>query len=182
MTPSRIDLSKKYALAYIHVFEKDIDSSVLDSFEKAYAFLSDHKNMLFLLSLYETTKEEKQKIVTKFINFFAFPESLHKLIDLLLHNKDLCLLADVLRDMYCFYKKEQGIEDLEISSSCPISAEKESTLHDFFAKLSDKKYRVKIKQDANLIAGIRMQSDTLLWEHSVAKKMKKLRFELLKKV
>lgn len=182
MTPSRIDISKKYALAYIHIFKEDIDVSMLDTFKTAYAFLSEYKNMLFLLSLYETTTDDKQKIITKFIDFFKLPKSLCKLFDLLIKHKEIYLLADVLRDIYCFYKKEFNIEDLEIRSSSKLSKDDEKDLIKFFSKLSDKKYKINIEQDAELIAGIRMQSDTLLWEHSVAKKMKKLRFDLLKKV
>lgn len=182
MTPSRIDVSKKYALAYINVFKHDLDGSILDKLKVAYEFLSKNTNMLFLLSSYETTFEEKQKIATTFVDFFSFPRSMHKLIDLLLEKKNICLLADILRDAYCCYKKDNNIEDVTICSSAPLSEEDQETLGQFFVGLSDKKYRINIEQDADLVAGIRMQSDTLLWEHSVAKKMKKLRFDLLKKV
>jgi F-type H+-transporting ATPase subunit delta len=182
MTPSRTDISKKYALAFIHVFKQDLDGSILDKLKAAYEFLSKNTNMLFLLSSYDTTPEEKQKIATTFVDFFSFPQSMHKLIDLLLQKKHICLLADILRDAYCCYKKENNIEDLEIRSSSILSEDDQKILGQFFINLSDKKYRINIEQDADLIAGIRMQSDTLLWEHSVAKKMKKLRFDLLKKV
>ena len=182
MTPSRIDVSKKYALAYIHIFKEDITISTLDKFLISYDFLSQHKNMLFLLALYETSAEDKQKIIVKFIDFFGLPQSIHKLFDLLLKQKHICLLADILRDIYCFYKKESGIEDLQIRSSSELSQDSQKKLQDFFVGLSDKKYKIKIEQDAELIAGIRMQSDAMLWEHSIAKKMKKLRFDLLKKV
>lgn len=182
MTPSRQDVCKKYAVAYIHVFKEDIDSSVLDALQRAFDFLSKHKNMLFLLSLYETTTEEKKRIITKFITTFKLPDSIHRLMDLLLQNKDICILTDVLRDVYCFSKKEFGVEDLKISSSCLLSESDQETLKQFFVTLSHKTCRITVEQDAELIAGIRMQSDTLLWENSVAKNMKKLRFDLLKKV
>ena len=182
MTPSRVDVSKKYALAYIHIFKKDIDCFVLDQLQIAYDFLLERKNMLFLLALYETTADDKQKIITKFLNFFKLPKSLEKLLYLLLEHKRIALLVHVLRDIYCFYKKEFAIEDLQIKSSSELSQNDKNQIEVFFMRLSDKKYRVSAKQDVTLIAGIRMQSDTLLWEHSVDKKMKKLRFELLKKV
>ena len=182
MTPSRIDISKKYAVAYIHVFGKDIDDAMLDQLLVAHDFLLKHNNMLFLLALYETTTVEKEKILTRFITHFNFPQSFHRFMSLLMDNKHISILASVLRDIYCFYKKKMGIEDLELSSSSELSADAHATLEQFFTDLSDKKYRVKKTEDPELIAGIRMQSDTLLWEHSVAKKMKKLRFELLKKV
>jgi ATP synthase F1 delta subunit len=182
MTPSRIDVSKKYALAYINVFKEDLDISILDKLKVAHRFLAEHKNMLFLLALYETSNEEKHEIITKFIAFFDLPKSLCKLFYLLMKNKHINLLADVLRDVYCFYKVKYGIEDLEIRSSSELSQDSQKELQDFFAGFSDKKYKINIEQDAQLIAGIRMKSDTLLWEHSIAKKMKKLRFDLLKKV
>lgn len=40
MTPSRIDISKKYALAYIQVFDEFLDETILDKFKVAYEFLS----------------------------------------------------------------------------------------------------------------------------------------------
>jgi F0F1-type ATP synthase delta subunit len=182
MTPSRIDVAKKYAVAYIHVFKHDIDSTVLDNLQRAVYFLSNHKNMLFLLSLYETTAEEKGRIILQFITAFNLPASLQRLMNLLLQNKDICMLADVLRDVYCFAKKEFEIEDVMVSSSSPVSLDDQEVLLQFFGALAHKKCRITIKQDAELIAGIRIQSDTWLWEHSVAKNMKKLRFDLLKKV
>lgn len=182
MTPSRKGISKKYVIAFIHVFKNDLNASILDAIERAYVFLSKHKNMLFLLSLYETTADEKQKIVDQFINHFELPVSLKKLMGLMLENKDISLLESVLRDLYCFYKKEIGLEDLCISTSSDLPDGDEEVLKQFFVELSDKKYKVVIETDTDLIAGIRMQSDTLLWEYSVAKKMKKLRFDLLEKV
>jgi len=182
MTPSRIDISKKYALAYIQVFDEFLDETILDKFKVAYEFLSKNTNMLFLLSSYDLAQEEKQKIATTFVHFFSFHQSMHKLINLLLEKKHICFLAEILRDAYCCYKKNKNIEDLVITSSSIISQKDQEELKQFFMNLSDKKYRVTLKQNADLIAGIRMQSDTFLWEYSVAKKMKKLRFDLLKKV
>ena len=176
---SQSDLSKKYAKAYLNIFEKQHDLQDFHSMWRAAQFLSEHHNLLFYLSLSMVDDESKKRFIDLFFEKFNLFDSLKKLFYLLLKNKNIFITADVLRDIYNLYKKRNNLADLQVISSVELSSSELNEIKQFFENLSNKEVVVRQHVNPSLIAGIRLQTNTLLWEHSIAKQLRELKQKLV---
>lgn len=176
---SQSELAKKYAKAYLNVFGEQHTFQDFCSMWRASQFLSEHHSLLFYLSLPMIHEVDKKRFIDLFFEKFHLFDSLKQLFYLLLKNKHIFLATDVLRDIYTLYKIKNKISDLQVTSSSDLSEEKIEEIKDFFTKLSGQHVVVRYSIDPELIAGLRLQSDTLLWEYSIAQQLRKLKQELI---
>jgi len=175
---SRSDLAKKYAQAYLHSFGEDHSLEDFSSMWRAAQFLSEHHSLLFYLSLSMIHEVDKKRFIDIFFEKFHLFDSLKQLFYLLLKNKHIFLAADTLRDIYGLYKIKHKISDLQVSSSSDLSEEKIEEIKKFFTKLSGQQVVVRYSVNQDLIAGVRLQTETFLWEYSIAQQLRKLKQEL----
>lgn len=177
---SQSPVARKYAQAYLNVFSDQHTFEDFCSLWRASQFLSEHHSLLFYLSLPMIHETDKKRFIDLFFEKFHLFDSLKQLFYLLLKNKHIFLAIDVLQDIYSLYKMQYGISELKISSSLDLSEEKIAEITNFFIKLSGLE-RVVVHCSVNpaLIAGIRLQSETYLWEYSVAQQLQKLKQKLI---
>ncbi len=176
---SRSDIAKKYAQAYLNVCDQQHTYKDFCTMWRAAQFLSEHHNLLFYLSLSMIDEVDKKRFIDLlFEKFHLFP-SLKELFYLLLKNKHIHLAADTLRDIYALYKTQHKIVDLQVTSSTDLTEEQIEDIKHFFTKLSGQYPKIRYHVNPLLIAGIRLQTETLLWEYSVAQQLRKLKQELI---
>ena len=94
------------------------------------------------------------------------------------HNR-IFLLESVLHDICCIYKHEHNEIDVMLSTAHEILPEQVAALTEFFTSNSKGNVTMHVVRDPSLIAGVRMQSETWLWEDSVAKKLRALKQNVL---
>ncbi|MBV8660665.1 MAG: ATP synthase F1 subunit delta [Candidatus Dependentiae bacterium] len=176
---SQSELAKKYAQAYLNVFGEQHTFQDFCSMWRASQFLSEHHSLLFYLSLSMIHEVDKKRFIDLFFEKFHLFDSLKQLFYLLLKNKHIFLATDILRDIYALYKIKNKISDLQVTSSSDLSEEQIEEIKDFFTKLSGQHVVIRYSVDPGLIAGLRLQSDTLLWEYSIAQQLRKLKQELI---
>lgn len=172
-------IAKKYAHAYLNCFGNQHTFEDFCSMWRASQFLSEHHSLLFYLSLSMISEKDKKRFIDLFFEKFHLFDSLKKLFYLLLKNKHIFLGADTLRDIYGLYKIKNKIADLQVTSGCDLSADQLDEIKHFFTRLSGENVVVRYSVDPSLIAGIRLQTETLLWEYSIAKQLRKLKQELI---
>ncbi|MDP3788722.1 MAG: ATP synthase F1 subunit delta [Candidatus Chromulinivorax sp.] len=176
---SQSELAKKYAHAYLNVFSDQHTFQDFCSLWRASQFLSEHHSLLFYLSLSMIHEADKKRFIDLFFEKFHLFDSLKQLFYLLLQNKHIFLAADVLRDIYGLYKIKHNIADLQVTSSSDLSEEKLEEIKQFFTKLSGQRVEIRYAVHPGLVAGIRLQTETLLWEYSIAQQLRKLKQELI---
>lgn len=176
---SQSETAKKYAVAYLNVFGDQHTFEDFCSMWRASQFLLEHHSLLFYLSLSMIHEVDKKRFIDMFFEKFHLFDSLKQLFYLLLQNKHVFLATDVLRDIYGLYKIQHNISDLQVISSSDLSEEKIEEIKNFFTKLSGQHVVVRYSVNPGLIAGIRLQTDTLLWEYSIAQQLRKLKQELI---
>ena len=176
---SRSDIAKKYAQAYLNICGQQHSYEDYCTMWRAAQFLSEHHNLLFYLSLSMVDEVDKKRFIDLlFEKFHLFP-SLKELFYLLLKNKHIHLAADTLRDIYALYKIQHKIVDLHVISSDDLSQEQIEVIKLFFTKLSGQYPKIRHAINPSLIAGVRLQTETLLWEYSIAQQLRKLKQELI---
>lgn len=156
-----------YAKAYLNVFGSDISDAGIDAIEKAAHFLKEHRRALFLLKVPIIPPAVKRRGIKELSARFDLPPSIEKLFDMLLKRGCACFLADVFLAIVHEYNKRMHRETVVISSSHELSEAQKKKIMAFADRkfLGNKTYAFRL--DARLIAGIKIMSDTMMWESSI---------------
>jgi F-type H+-transporting ATPase subunit delta len=112
-------------------------------------------------------KFKRSEAIKTFFVQFGLNGIFDELIDLLIDDKRITLLIDVLEFIVRRYKSDFNIMDFVIVSSHQLTDKEQNQIKNFLERKTKKKVQYKIKVDPNLIAGLKIYSETLLWEHSI---------------
>ena len=179
MKYSQSIVAKQYAKAYLREYSADLKLDDLANMKAAVRFFRRHHNFMSLVSLLCTSKQSGLAIIEELFQHFLLPESLKKLIPVLINHKRLVLFAQVLQDICCLYFVSNNFLELTVFTATPLDDAELEQFEKFFIKLSSKQIISSVVLDKSLIAGVRMQSDFFLWEYSIAARLRALRQKLL---
>lgn len=170
-------VAKRYAQAFLNIFP--LNAGNLASIHHAIIFLDQHEEVLSLLKVpMLDTRLKVQALESYLIDRFELPESFRKLIELLAAQKRSYLIVEVLRCIEIEFQERQHIEFFTIASSIPLDESDLNNLKQFLAEQTQHTIVYEAHHDANLVAGIRMQSAQHLWEYSIRKQLNALRTEI----
>lgn len=168
-------VSRKYAKAFLNLYEDQISVEDFTGIKKLEIFFRDHKKVIYFLSIPNILPETKEKLLGELFQKFNIKTLLNPLVHLLSKSKRLSLIDDILKHIRLLYKERKGIMRFSITSSHEISNQDLEIIENFLAYKSNKTIISTYKVDKKLVAGIRLQSDTLLWEYSIYKQCETLR-------
>lgn len=171
-------LARRYAFAYLNLFSEDITIQDLDHLQKSKQFFVEHKRTLYFLSLPTIAREQKSSLVYVLLKKLVLPESLNALMELLIMHKKVMLWPDILSYIITFYEQKTNIMHVVIESSYELEKKQLQTIKQFLADKTGKDIIYEYHVNKELIAGVRARSDTLLWECSVAQKLRDIRLSL----
>ena len=166
-----MDIVGKYAHAYLNVFGHQLNQKDIERLHEAAQFLDSHRRALFLLKVPLISVKIKHKGLHEFCKRFALRESVIRLINLLLRDKRAFLLAKIFYAIVDIFREKHHIHTFMISSSAQLNETQQSDIERFLAGHVEGTIIYKYRIDKNLIAGIRLQSETLLWERSINKQL-----------
>lgn len=167
-------LAKKYAQAFLKVTDNRFSLAVVDVLDQIVDFFDKHRETFFYTKLSCIQDSLKQAMFFQICERFGQGDLLQPLIRLLAQHNRLFIFADVLEQVAILYKDIQGVVDVRIMSSHVISEEEQKIIEKFLERITQKKVRSVVVVDHALIAGIRVQSDTFLLEHSVAQQLRNI--------
>lgn len=165
-------VARKYAVACLHVFASRFKPDDVHNLMVMSDFLRENHRLVFFLGLPIISQERKNIFLHDLAKRFQLGHLIDPLLDLLLHDKRLFLLADILRLMSQLYREERGIIEFSIASYPRVSAIELEELKQFLARSTGCAIIYTDYEDKNLIAGIRMESTTYLWEYSIAQQLR----------
>jgi ATP synthase F1 delta subunit len=164
-------LARKYAHAFLNCFGSQINRETFNTLCTLETFFRSNKKILYFLSLSSLTPEVKKRYLHELFNQFNVAHLCDPLLHTLLLTKRGQLIGAVLTAFVELYKTDQNIASFTITSSHPLEPLWIASLEQFLADVSGCDIIYNYNVDNNLIAGIRMQSDTLLWEYSIKKQL-----------
>jgi ATP synthase F1 delta subunit len=163
-------VAKKYAQAFVHVYGKELAVETFDQIRVFEDFLATQRGILLALTLAALSTQVRDQLVQKIVQQFQLPHHVQRLIAVLIQHKRLVLLRSVLKNIRKMYAVEQGIMDVSIGSSHPLEAAQRQHLCAFAQAMSGaKKIKASFVLMPEMISGIRIKSDTYLWEQSIRK-------------
>ena len=173
-------LARRYATALLRVCGDQFSQDDLLAMQRAVGFFRTHAPALYFLRLPDLAAQAKKEIVQKLFEIVKLPGCFHQLALLLSVHKRLALIAPILTLALELYKEQHGVMDVHIESSSSLDEAQLKIIQEFLARKSAKAINYTHSVDTDLIAGIRLQSDTLLWEYSVRKKLRAIRLSVLR--
>jgi ATP synthase F1 delta subunit len=165
-------LARRYALAFLNIYGNTFSLDNYYAVKKAYQFLKNNRDIKSLFKLPDV-ESAKKECIKKIIEEFSLPVSLYALVDLLLKNQRLFLLTEIFGYILECYANSHNILEFSFESSHQLTADQLSCIKKFLEKKTKKTILYKETINKKLIAGIRLLSNSLLWEHSVAQQLQK---------
>lgn len=179
MKYSQSIVAKQYAKAYLRECGSSLTLADVVNMKLAVSFFRRHHNFMSLVSLLCVAKQSEFTIIDELFQHFSLPESLKKLVPILINHKRLVLFAHILQDICCLYFILNNLLELTIVTATPLDDQEVAQFEQFFIKLSGKQIISSVLLDKSLIAGVRMQSEFFLWEYSIAARLRTLRQKLM---
>jgi F0F1-type ATP synthase delta subunit len=170
----QIRLSGKYAQAVMNVFGESISREDIAHVQEIITFLGEHKKALFFLRLSRIDLAVKERALDKLFENLSNKKPFFALVHLLVQENRGHLIYGALSELVAIYYQTHKIMACEITSSHSISAESLDKVQQFLARQTGNDIIYTYTRDASLIAGIRAQSKTVLWEYSIRKQLREL--------
>lgn len=175
MTLQEEALAQKYAQAFLHIFGDRVTQDILEAMDKFISWYEKDRHQLFYVRLSGIPSQIKSDLVLKLCDHFGLQLLLQPLVRLLGEQGRLLLLITVLKHIIMGYNEQQGIVDVDVISTYPLSTDEQKYIKEFLERIIGKIVHPQLHVDTRLIAGIRLQSETFLWERSIAQQLRALR-------
>lgn len=172
MTPTVELLATRYAKAFIHVYESQLTPERFEALHNAVVWYDANRSQFFYLHLASMSSEAKQHILLEFLKRFGLEAVARPLVVLLGSHNRLSLLFHVLRQIVAVFYAEHNVVDVAFMTAQALSDEQIASMKKFLEKSTGKQIRPTVMIKPELIAGVRLQSETFLWEYSVAQQLR----------
>ncbi len=172
-------LARRYATAYIQVFDEQLTQKDFDALRSAQQFFSIHKQSLYFLSLPTIADKQKLQVIGKVFRHLDLPTSCMRLMTLLVAQKRASLWYDILIYIVKLYQQRHNMMDVHVESAPELDKQQLEVIEQFLADETGNDIMITYRVDPALIAGIRARSDTVLWEYSIAKKLRAIRLSCI---
>ncbi len=174
-------LAKKYATAFLNLHIDTIDTKHYQAFKKVSLYGKKNDRFFFLLQTPTIPFEYKQKVLNAFVEQSSLPPILVQLIALLLRQQRIILLPLIFEQIVKLYEYRKKIMPFTFFTSYALTEDELTAITMFLEKQTHNHIISHQQLQPSLIAGIRLQSDFFLWEYSIAKQIRTLRNQVIKR-
>ncbi len=167
-------LAMKYAKACLSVYGSTLTLDEVEQLRALGEYLFAHRDSLVYVQLSSLDSDAMRKKLESILTHKGTDGMLESLINLLIEHKRVSLLPHILKALYAFYLQQQGIMKFIIESPLTLSHNEISTLKSFLEKQTGEKIIYETKKNTDLIAGLKVYSDTRGFEQSIRKNLRAL--------
>ncbi|MGC2310924.1 MAG: ATP synthase F1 subunit delta [Candidatus Babeliaceae bacterium] len=170
----QVVIARRYAQAFLNSFNKNIPHELVEKLNHLFLFLNQHKDALSYLKLSCVPSKIKKEMLEQVCEQYGLKDFLHPLITVLAEHKRLWLFVSVIQILRALYKEFLGIIEWSIRSFPVLTEPELQHIVQFIEQKTEKKAHYTYTSDEELIAGVRIQSDSYVWEHSVQQILRSL--------
>jgi len=167
-------LAKKYARAFINLWGDKLSVELVERLQIVSDYLHKQREALFFVQVSSLDGDVTKNNFQSLLESFSVDALFGPLIELLIVDKRIFLLPRVINYICTLYLEKNNIMHFTVESPIILHADELSVLKDFLAKRTGKHILFSLKKNKQLIAGIKVYSDTIGFEHSVRKNLRAL--------
>lgn len=171
-------LARRYAQAFLNITHPHLSPTDLRMLVSMAKMLADYKQYIFLLELPFIAHETKTAWVRQLCVDFNISFPLAILVQRLVDDKRVALLPEVIRLFGVLYKKEKKLIACTITSAHELGDQERLIIKQFIERQTGCSLMETYTVNKNLIAGLRIESDEILWEYSIDKQLRALSLSL----
>lgn len=161
-------LARKYAKAYFRMNQRTISDEHIMQLKNLLEFCSLHKSLLSYLTIPSLSDQTKQHVIQTLCDTYAQSSSLNNLFNLLIAHKRVELIIPVITSIIRLYNTKNNILTVSIQTSHTLDEQELASIIKFVqTKTGAHTVIPSVALNPNLICGIRVSTETWLWEHSV---------------
>ena len=165
-------ISFRYAKAFFNLYEDQIIIDDLYALERAEKFFLERKEIHFFMKISSLDAHYKKNALVLLCKQFGLQPLFLTLLFLLIDKKQSSFLPEIFKQLRLELKRRKFITEWMITSSILLDQAQKDIIEKFLKKSVGIYIFCSYKQDITLIAGIRVQCDTLLWENSLRQQLK----------
>jgi len=169
-------LVKRYTLGLIKSIKDEREFAILKhQIFDIEEFLSKQSELKDVLSspFFPTTK--KIEIAREIFSKIQLKKKALRFLLILVENKRLELLPDIIELMPDLWNSEKGIATFEVSSVVPLTEDQKKKLKKGLEQLEKKQVALKYRIDSSLIGGISIKKENLVYDASVKGNLLKIK-------
>ncbi|GGE28431.1 ATP synthase subunit delta [Pullulanibacillus camelliae] len=171
-------VAKRYAGA---LFEVAKERGTIDAVEKQLALVNqvvtDNEDLRKMLYIPRISRENKKQVMEEIFKDEVNNEVLN-LLKVLIDQRRESILNDLQTAYVDIANEYRGIVDVFVTSASPLDTEEENKLIQTFGKLYDKKLRLQVNIDPEVIGGVLVRIGNRLYDGTLSGKLKRFRQEL----
>ena len=171
-------LAHKYAQAFVAVF--GIHSDWIASLDTLAHTFEHNKSLLVLLTLPNISVHQKVTVFRTFFVHIPCLYALERLLTALITDKQVLLMTKVLEKIIMLYHEQQGRMRCFVDSSHTLQEVQKNKIQDFITHSIKHSAHCIFRVNPRLIAGIRIQTPTFFWQHSIRAQLQALRTTLMR--
>lgn len=166
-------LARKYAQAFLNLYP-DAVKKMYKQLPAVAQLLSTSPQFSFISKLPIAFVPLKKDMLKKILEPFQIPTVFDRLIDILAAQQRLALLPLIMQSLAQLYRKKINTSVVIARSSQQLDDQELSVIQKFLESQTQQHIVISPVLDKELIAGLRLQSDTFLWEYSVAQQLNRI--------
>ena len=166
-------LIRRYAQAFLNLFGDQLDLQQIEQLPHLAQTL-DKIPFSLLYVQRALGNDSSSKSLEKVFKKAGFEKMFSSLISLLNNHKRLVLLPRVVRYIFQEFLERHNIMHFTIESAVELTQQEQDSFVEFLHGKTGRDIRYTLKINRSLIAGVKMYSDTLGFEHSVSQKLQQI--------
>lgn len=166
-------VAKRYAQAFLQTGALQYSAAEMDQLAAWGMRLQQQRAALLVLNKLNLAASRKIEKLIADARIQVQP-LVQQLVALLVVHARIDYLPVVLEYAVALYRQQHNSMVFTLTSSHELSSNQMTHIQQFIASLTGAHIVLNQHRDVRLIAGVRVQSDTLLWEHSVRKQLRTL--------
>jgi len=167
-------LAHKYASAYVATLGASLTRAEYERLRAFGAFIKKYDRSLVILSVPVIADYEKRLALERLSELYELPPSINALWALLITHKRVLLVPLCIEELCLLFEQRAHIQRFVVSSSHELDVKSLALIKEYLERSTGKTIVEEVVVDKRLIAGIRLQSDDYIWEHSVRKQLRTL--------
>lgn len=172
----------KYAKAFLNLYFDAINEQHIDAMVKFNFFLRENRGVLCYLNLPGLNEQVWKDFLARLYTNFNLPQHFPRLIQVLIDRRRVVLLPAIIVAMLQEFWRRKNVMHFTITCSRELSLAEQATVIAFLADKTSAQIKAEFCENARLICGIKMRSDSYIFEHSIARELKKFEESLLQRV